>query len=289
MAEQLDNKVPARLLLFLKGMAMGAADTVPGVSGGTIAFVCDIYQELILSIQRCNLEALGILFRQGLKPAWAHINGSFLMTLLLGILSSALLLANMVSYLLANYNYQVMGFFIGLILASSLFLRRQVTVWDPGKLSLLLVGILLAVLINLLPQSTEKSAAWFVFFSGAIAICAMILPGISGAFILVLMGSYETVLAALSDLDFALLFLFAAGCVVGLISFSNLLAYLLKNFHEKTMAFLLGTLIGSLYGIWPWQVLGEETNTSVWTLFAVLIMMGFALVYSLELLGKRSR
>jgi len=289
MAEPDKTQVPAALLLFLKGMAMGAADTVPGVSGGTIAFVCNIYEELILSIQRCNFQALRILFGQGLKAAWAYTNGNFLLTLLLGILSSALLLANMVSFLLANYNYQVMAFFIGLILASSLFLRREVKVWDPTKLSLLLIGVLLAVLINLLPQSSEQAAAGFVFFSGAIAICAMILPGISGAFILVLLGSYETVLRALSELDVALLSLFAAGCVVGLIAFSNLLTYLLKHFHEKTMALLLGILLGSLYGIWPWQAFGQQAGSRVWTLFVLLIMMGFALVYCLELLGKRSK
>lgn len=261
---------------------MGAADTVPGVSGGTIAFVSNIYEELILSIQRCNVQALRILFSQGFKAAWTYINGNFLLTLFAGIVFAALLLARAVTFLLENYEHQVMAFFIGLILASSLFLRKQIKTWPVLRACWLVLGLLAAIVINFLPQGADHTALWFIFCSGAIAICAMILPGISGAFILVLLGSYETVLRALRELDFSLLLVFVAGCAIGLISFSNLLAYLLRVHHENTMAFLLGILLGSIYGLLPQDYFQQQVSVSSWTLFGVLTMIGFAIVYALE-------
>ena len=180
----------SRLLLFLKGMAMGAADTVPGISGGTIAFIANIYEELIFSIQSCNLQALRVLRRQGLQAAWVFINGNFLLTLFCGILSAAFILANIVGFLLDNFEVYVMAFFIGLILASSLFLRKHVSKWNWLSGFCLLAGVLFAVSLNLLPARENDAGLWFMFVCGAIAICAMILPGISGAFILVLLGAY---------------------------------------------------------------------------------------------------
>ena len=194
-----------RLILFLKGMAMGAADTVPGVSGGTIAFITNIYEELIFSIQACNLQALKILHKQGMKAAWKHINGNFLLTLFCGILSAAFILANVVGFLLDNLEVYVMAFFIGLILASSLFLRKHVLLWSWQRALLLLAGLVFAVSLNLVPESNYEGSLWFLFVCGAIAICAMILPGISGAFILVLLGAYERVLDAVREFDFAVL------------------------------------------------------------------------------------
>lgn len=266
---------------------MGAADTVPGVSGGTIAFVTNIYEELILSIQHCNLRALRILFSQGFQPAWKYINGNFLLTLFAGIATAALLLASVVTYLLDNFEDQVMAFFMGLILASSLFLRNQIKTWSLPRLVFVMLGLLLAVLVNFLPQGQENSASWFIFCSGAIAICAMILPGISGAFILVLLGSYESVLLALSELNLTLLGVFIAGCAIGLIAFSNLLAYLLKHHHENTMATLLGVLLGSIYGLLPQAYFQQAVPVTSWTLFVVLTMIGFAVVYVLEVFTSK--
>ncbi len=266
---------------------MGAADTVPGVSGGTIAFVTNIYEELIQSIQRCNVQALRLLFTQGFLSAWTYINGNFLLTLFAGIVFAALLLARAVTFLLANYEHQVMAFFIGLILASSLFLRKQINSWPMLRVSWLLLGVLAAILINFLPQGAVHTAPWFIFCSGAIAICAMILPGISGAFILVLLGSYETILLALRELDFGLLAVFVAGCALGLISFSNLLAFLLRVHHENTMAFLLGILLGSVYGLLPQDYFQLQVSVSSWTLFFVLTMIGFVLVYALEVFTNK--
>ncbi|PCJ40410.1 MAG: DUF368 domain-containing protein [SAR86 cluster bacterium] len=271
-----------RLMLFFKGMAMGAADTVPGVSGGTIAFITNIYEELIFSIQACNLKALQILYKEGLSAAWKQINGTFLLILFLGIISSAILLANIVGFLLDNYEAYVMSFFIGLILASGLYIRKQITDWSYQKYFLLLAGIFLAVSLNFIPQSDNQMNLLFVFFSGAIAICAMILPGISGAFILLLLGAYEGVLEAVRNIDLIILLPFMAGCIVGLISFSNFLAYLLGHWRAQTLTFLLGVLIGSLYSMWPSQLSIEEFSFSFFSLFVILVLSGFFLVYFLD-------
>jgi putative membrane protein len=271
-----------RLKLFLKGMAMGAADTVPGVSGGTIAFITNIYEELIFSIRACNLNAFQILFNNGVSAAWKHINGNFLLTLFIGIISSAILFANIVGFLLENYEVYVMSFFLGLILASSLYIWKQIHV--RGWLSYLLFfsGILIAILLNFIPQGQSQSSLFYIFFSGAVAICAMILPGISGAFILLLLGAYDNVLEAVRTIDLKILFSFVAGCIAGLISFSNLLAYLIGYWRQQTLTFLLGVLLGSLYTIWPSQLSTEEFISPVLGVSTLLAAIGFSLVYIIE-------
>jgi len=271
-----------RFVLFLKGMAMGAADTVPGVSGGTIAFITNIYEELIFSIQACNLKALKILYKDGIKLAWKHINGEFLLILFLGIISSAILFANIVSIFLDNFETYVMSFFIGLILASSLYIWRKIRVNGWLSYLLFLGGVLLAVLLNFIPQGQSQTSIFYIFFSGAIAICAMILPGISGAFILLLLGAYESVLEAVRTIDLIILLSFISGCIVGLISFSNLLAYLIGYWRQQTLTFLLGVLLGSLYIIWPSQLSAEEFSFSLWGGCTLLIVIGFSLVYIIE-------
>lgn len=271
-----------RLMLFFKGMAMGAADTVPGVSGGTIAFITNIYEELIFSIQACNLKALQLLHKEGLKAFWKYVNGNFLLTLFFGIFIAAIILANFVGMLLENYEYLVMAFFVGLILASSLFLRKQISNWSWQKYLLLSGGVLLAVVLNFLPERQGDISLLFVFFSAALAICAMILPGISGAFILVLLGAYESILEAVRSLEVLTLLVFIIGCIAGLISFSNLLAYLLRHCREQVLAFLLGVLLGSLYTIWPADISSSELSASYIGMFVLLILIGFSLVYFLE-------
>lgn len=269
-------------MLYLKGMAMGAADTVPGVSGGTIAFITNIYEELIFSIQACNVNALKILYANGPKAGWQAINGNFLLTLFAGIISSAILFANFVSYLLDNYEAHVMSFFIGLILASSLYIKKQITHWNFQRTLVFFAGILLAVLLNFIPQNETQVNLLFIFFSGAIAICAMILPGISGAFILLLLGAYEHVLNAVRNIDLLILLPFIAGCVIGLIGFSKLLAYLLKHWRDQTLIFLLGVLIGSLYSMWPEELNTDSFSFSFFIVFILLVLLGFLLVYFLE-------
>ncbi len=274
--------------LFLKGMAMGAADTVPGVSGGTIAFITNIYEELIFSIQACNLGALKTLFKDGFKAVWKQINGNFLLTLFVGIISSAVLFANIVGFLLANYEGYVMSFFVGLILASSLYIWKQIHVSGWLSYCLFFAGVLLAVLLNYIPEGQAQTSILFIFVSGAIAICAMILPGISGAFILLLLGAYESVLQAVRTIDISILLSFILGCIVGLISFSNLLAYLLGHWRQQTLTFLLGVLLGSIYTIWPEQLSSAEFSFSFLAIFLVLALIGFLLVYLLELKVKPS-
>lgn len=233
---------------------MGMADSVPGVSGGTIALITGIYEELINSIKSVNLKALTVLWQQGPAAAWKHINGNFLLTLFLGIFSALLLMANTVGHLFEFYPQYVLSFFIGLIIASCLYVGAQIKGWDMPMIVLLLLGSSLSIGLAFMPHTEAQLSLMTIFFSGAFAICAMILPGISGAFILLLLGVYEPILAALKNFDLVTIIVFMAGCATGLLAFSNLLAYLFKHYYRQTLAFLLGILIGSLYSLWPWQL-----------------------------------
>jgi len=241
-------------LLTLKGMAMGAADVVPGVSGGTIAFISGIYEELITSINNINFKAIGILRKEGLKAAWNHVNGTFFVFLLSGIGISILSLSKLVLYLLAEHPILIWSFFFGLVVASSWLVSRSVNKWNAGTVLTLIIGIIIAFFISSTQTVAAGASGWYIFLSGAIAICAMILPGISGSFILVLMGSYHIVLNALHDKNLTLIGLFAAGCLVGILSFARLLKFLFSKFKEITVSLLTGFMIGSLYKVWPWKV-----------------------------------
>lgn len=232
---------------------MGAADVVPGVSGGTVAFITGIYEELLNSIKSCNPAALAVLFKEGPKAFWAHINGAFLLALVLGILTSILSLARVISLALENYPLLVWSFFFGLILASSWHMAKQVKQWHWKTVLALIVGVGVAYGVAELKPSELPPQLGLVFLSGCVAICAMILPGISGSFILLLLGMYSHVLGAIKSFDFLLLAAFAGGCAVGLLSFSHLLSWLLARFHDAAMTLLTGFLLGSLYLIWPWK------------------------------------
>lgn len=248
-----------RLLLSLKGMAMGAADVVPGVSGGTIAFITGIYEELILSINKISLQSLKVLKEKGIKEFWKEINGTFFVFLFAGIFISILSLAKAVLFLLENHPVLIWSFFFGLIIASTILVGKTVSKWNVGTVSSLLIGAVIAFFISSIQTVGHVDAKWYLFLSGAIAICAMILPGISGSFILVLLGSYHTVLSALKDKDLAIIALFGSGCVVGLLSFARLLKFLFARFKEITVALLTGFMMGSLYKVWPWKMnIGSE-------------------------------
>lgn len=247
------NPIQYALLTF-KGMAMGAADVVPGVSGGTIAFISGIYEELITSINNINLDALRVLKKDGLKAAWNHVNGTFFVFLLSGIGISILSLSKLVLYLLSEHPILIWSFFFGLVIASSWLVSKSVSKWNMGTIVSLVIGIVIAFFISSAQTVAAGASGWYIFLSGAIAICAMILPGISGSFILVLMGSYHIVLNALHDKDLALIGLFASGCLVGILSFARLLKFLFSKFKEITVALLTGFMIGSLYKVWPWKV-----------------------------------
>ncbi len=242
------------IVILLKGMAMGAADVVPGVSGGTIAFISGIYEELLESISAINFKTLGVLKREGFKAAWKLINGNFLVSLLLGILISVVSLAKLISWLLEHKPILLWSFFFGLVLASILYVARQITAWKIGSVLTLLLGALFAYYITTLqPMVSENSSPLFLFLAGALAICAMILPGISGAFILVLLGAYKPVLDAVHNRDFKTIIILAAGAIVGLLTFSKLLKWLFSNYKNYTLAVLTGFILGSLNKIWPWK------------------------------------
>lgn len=239
--------------VFLRGLLMGAADIVPGVSGGTVAFITGIYDTLLSSIRAFDLECVRKLLKLDIAGAWQHVNGSFLLALALGIATSILSLARIISWVLENHPVPLWAFFFGLILASALVLVRQVTRWTATRVLCLLVGVGVAVTIALSPVVNMDWGMTGVFLSGFLAICAMILPGISGSFILVLLGMYGTVLTAVKSLDLGFLVVLAAGAVSGLLCFSRLLHWLLHRAHEATMALLTGFLFGSLAVVWPWK------------------------------------
>ena len=241
------------LWLYLKGIAMGSADVVPGVSGGTIAFITGIYTELLDSIKSVNINALVILFKQGPKAAWQAVNGTFLLVLLLGILSAILTLAKVIHYLLDEHAILLWAFFFGLILASSLHMGKQIKQWDKGTFAALLIGAVCAGFISIASPTSIEASYLNIFIAGSIAICAMILPGISGSFILLLMGLYAPVLAAVKGLQLDIMMVFALGAILGLMLFARLLSWLLHHYQDLMFSLLTGFMLGALLKVWPWK------------------------------------
>ena len=239
--------------IFLRGLLMGAADIVPGVSGGTVAFITGIYDQLLDSLRAVDLAFLGKLSRLDIAGAWQHINGRFLLALLLGIATSIFSLAQLVSWVLEHHPVPLWAFFFGLILASALVLLREVDNWSVPKVLCLLSAGAVAVCIALSPVMSLEMGLAGVFLAGFLAVCAMILPGISGSFILVLLGMYSTTLMALKSLDLVFILVFVVGAGCGLLCFSRVLHWLLRRFHQGTMAVLTGFLFGSLMVVWPWK------------------------------------
>lgn len=300
------------LLLVLKGMGMGAADVVPGVSGGTIAFITGIYEELINSIKSINLKAVKLFFTGQFAEFWKAINGTFLLSVVAGIGISIFSLAKGLEYLLTHYPILVWSFFFGLIVASAIYVARAIKTWDVGTIISGLIGIAVAFAITVISPAEANTAYWFVFVSGMIAICAMILPGISGSFILVLLGMYKFILGAVGDMNIAVLLTFMAGAAIGIISFSNVLSWLLKKYHNLTIAMLAGFMVGSLNKVWPWKEVTETiidrhgelkpiaernilpgtyeqlTGHEAWMLGAIaLAVVGFVLIFVVEGIGNK--
>jgi len=306
---QMDRKRIDYFIIGLKGMAMGAADVVPGVSGGTIAFISGIYEELLASISNVNLNLIKTLKSEGIKAAWNQFNGSFLTALFVGIIISILSLAKIIKHLLENEPILLWSFFFGLVLASVIYIAKQITKWNLMAFIVLILGAVLAYYITTLnPLISENSSPSFIFLAGAIAICAMILPGISGSFILVLLGAYKPVLDALNTRDLVTISVFLAGAVVGLLSFSRMLKWLFKHYKNQTLAVLTGFIIGSLNKIWPWKEtltwrlnshglrvpfnqqsvspfsFGEDNQLTV---AIILALVGFGLILGLEKLAVK--
>lgn len=240
------------LLLYAKGIAMGAADVVPGVSGGTVAFISGIYDELLRSIASVP-AALALLLRGRIVAAWQAANATFLLVLLLGILTSVLSLAQLITYLLVEHPIPVWSFFFGLILVSSHLVVREIQRWNWTRLLSFVLGVGFAYWITVASPLQWGNDPLSLFLAGAIAICAMILPGISGSFLLVLMGLYTFILSAVKALDLLVLGVFASGCLVGIVSFAGVLRWLLARWRDLTLAFLTGLMLGSLNKVWPWK------------------------------------
>jgi len=232
---------------------MGAADLVPGVSGGTIAFISGIYEELLDSLRRLTPSAFLVWRRQGFLAFWRQINGTFLITLFGGVLTSVFVLAQLVERALNQHPELLWGFFFGLILASIVYIGKQLSLRRPVIWLALTMGCLVALGISLGKPVALPELWWLVFLAGSLAICAMILPGVSGSFLLLLMGMYPVVLEAIAELNWWLLMWFGLGCVSGLMAFSHLLSWLLRHYHSQTLAVLTGFLLGSLNIVWPWK------------------------------------
>ena len=296
----MERRIKDYAVLTLKGMAMGAADVVPGVSGGTIAFIAGIYDELINSIKSINMHSLKLLFTGKIAAFWKAVNGNFLFALLLGIAISVFSLAKLITYLLLNEPVMVWSFFFGLVLASTWFVTKDIKGWNWKTVAGFVGGAVIAYYITVATPAETSTNLMFIFLCGAIAICAMILPGISGSFILVLLGKYFYVMEAVKTLDLVVLGVFAFGAALGITSFSRVLSYALKNFRNITLSVLSGFMLGSLNKVWPWKEIeklvsdGHEVmiehniapNTEV-AEAVVLMLIGFILVYVLEKISAK--
>ena len=242
---------------------MGAADVVPGVSGGTIAFISGIYEELLNSISSFNLSLFSVLKNEGFKKVWKMVNGRFLLALFIGICISVLSLAKLIENLLENHPILIWSFFFGLVLASIIYIAKQIKIWNIKSYLYLIFGLIFAYYITTLnPVISQNSSHWFLFLAGMIAICAMILPGISGSFILVLLGAYKPILNAINTKDFFSIIIFMAGAILGLLTFSRVLKWLFSKYKNYTLALLIGFIAGSLNKIWPWkETISWRTNS----------------------------
>ena len=255
------RKLKDYLMVGVKGACMGAADVIPGVSGGTIAFITGIYDEFVGSIARVDAEAVRLLLKGKIRDFWKHINGWFLLSVVAGIGVSVVSLAGLMQMLLSDYPVQTWAFFFGLIVASSIFILRGISGWKALDGGLLALGVVLGVTVCTLSPTQTPDALWFIFISGAIAICAMILPGISGSFILLILGKYQYIMGAISGLttgenfsqNLVIIAVFLVGAVFGILSFSKFLHWLLARWNKETLIVLAGFIIGSLVKVWPWS------------------------------------
>lgn len=242
------------LSLLLKGMAMGAANVIPGVSGGTIALITGIFERLINAIKRFNGTAVRLFFTGQWRAFAAHIDLTFLLLVFAGIGLAILSLAKLLDYLFVHYPTLVWAFFFGLVLASVYFVGKTVKKWHSASVLSLLVGAILAGSISVLSPASENSETWYLLICGVVAMCSMILPGLSGSFVLVLLGNYQLVMIqAVSQFQLDILLPVGAGAAVGLLAFSHLLSWLLKRFPDSTIALLTGFILGSLGVLWPWK------------------------------------
>lgn len=287
------------LVLVAKGIGMGAANVIPGVSGGTIALITGIFEKLINSIKSLNITAIKLLLSGRFKKFAAYINLYFLIAVFVGVGASIYSLAKLLDYLFENHPVLIWAFFFGLILASVFFVGKTIGKWNLTVVFSFAFGTTVAIAITMLTPANENNALWYLFVCGAVAACSMILPGLSGSFVLILMGNYQLVMIdAVKNLDIKILLPVVIGAGVGLIAFSHLLAWVFKNFKNQTLALLTGFITGSLLILWPWknpiiQSFGEKSKVIGYDWFfpeidnnflfaAALIFVGVVCIWLLE-------
>ena len=290
------------IIVAVKGACMGAADVIPGVSGGTIAFIMGIYDEFVGSIAKIDATAVKMLFSGRIKDFWKHINGTFLVALAAGIGISVIALAGLMQTLLSTFPIQTWAFFFGLIVASSMFILRGISGWSIKDFIMLALGLALGVTVCTLSPTQTPDEMWFIFISGALAICAMILPGISGSFILLILGKYQYIMARITELvagadpgrNALILGVFMLGAVVGILGFSKFLHWLLARWHRATLIVLAGFIIGSLVKVWPWSntealAQADAAGGMLWGWGLLFAVLGFGLVTGIELIAKKGK
>lgn len=272
-----------------KGFAMGAANVIPGVSGGTIALISGIYSELIESLNALmSVSTWKSLFKDGLKAFWNTIHGTFLLWLGIGIVASIFSLAKLAEYCLALHPIQTWAFFFGLIVASAIVMLKGIKGWKAKDVAIAAAGVLIGYLVCTLSPTQTPDNAWFIFIIGAIAISSMILPGISGSFILVIFGKYDYIMTAISEFNIPVLVVFALGCGVGILAFAKFLHWLLARCERETMLVLIGFVIGSLVKVWPWNEKAAIVDGNLHIPGAIIwCIAGFALIIGIELLNSR--
>lgn len=250
------------ILLFLKGLCVGIAHAVPGVSGGTIVFITGIYTELLHSLNEIDRDAFRLLVTFQFVALWKKINGNFLFIVMAGIVTSLFLLAGIVFNLLINYPVFILSFFFGVIFASVALVLKEIKTWGYKPIVFFLLSAALAYFATTLSPVQTNDSLWVVFICGIVAICSMILPGLSGAFMLVLLGKYQFMISTFAELNLTAVVVFSVGCVLGLLGFARLITWVLDHYHRITIALLAGLMFGSLNKLWPWrQALEYVTNT----------------------------
>jgi len=289
------------LILFIKGMGLGIANIIPGVSGGTMALITRIYEELIYSLKSFDNKALKLLISFDFKEFIKHVNLYFLLIVFTGSIVSVFFTANIFKFLFTNYPILIWSFFFGLIAASTYFVGKRIKKWRSLNIIILIIGLSIAILLSFIPPANENNNLFFIFICGIIGISGMLLPGLSGSFLLILMGNYELLMVtALIELDYLLLSVFVAGSVVGFISISHVIYWLLKHYKDAILALLTGFILGSLKMIWPWKkiiksmIINEEERVLKYDLYFpniaeqdtliafTLIIAGIVVVWILE-------
>ena len=277
------------LRVFFCGILMGIADAIPGISGGTIALLLGIYEELIGSISNFNINLFKNLKKKGIKYCWNKINGNFLLSLISGVLLSLVSFVKIFSILIQKYPLFIWSFFLGLILATLFVIKRNIKKWNIVNFILIFICSFLTILLSIIkPSIGENINLFYILICGIIASSAMILPGISGSLILVILGVYTLIINALNNFEYNIILVFLIGCLIGIINFSKIIKWLFQNYRDYTFSIMLGLVIGSIYTVWPWRKSFTDDMANEYIFLSVIItIIGFTVIYTLEKISKK--